>query len=387
MAKDIHKSGFDEGTLAKLAILREYIKRWLPVFLENHKNIWGKIQIYDFFAGEGSDIDGNKGSPVVFLEELRVYCKTIQKRKLHVDLILNEYRPYKHDKLKTFIDRFLSDCRKSEYCSLQGSVICPFNLILENKDFKLLFNKLYPEMIRTSQIPRFMFLDQNGIKFIDNDIFSKLISLERTDFLFFISSSFAQRFAELPEFQEYLSVSRQEFKSSKPYHCHRVILNYYKNLIPSDKVYYLAPFSIKKPTSGNIYGLIFGSNSLRGLEKFLHSAWTMDQFTGEANYNIDDDQIRTGQFSVFPESNVVKKLGVFQNSLIEFLSDHPKTNIEVYQFTLESGFTTSHARKFLLDFQNSQHLRVHRKESEEKVRRSSFYLTYNPKKVILIRYE
>jgi three-Cys-motif partner protein len=321
------------------------------------------------------------------LEELRVYCQTIKERNLKVDLFFNEFKPDKYLKLNAIVKKFLSECRKSEFCPFSNSLECPFIFKTENKDFKVLFNELYYEMNRTSQIPRFMFLDQNGIKFIDHDIFSKLISLGRTDFLFFISSSFAKRFAEVPEFMEYLKVSRQEFESSKPYDCHRVILKYYKNLIPSSKEYYLAPFSIRKPNSGNIYGLVFGSNSLRGLEKFLDTAWSLDEHTGEANYDIDDDKIRTGQLSVFPEGNVVKKLVLFKESLCEFLSDQPKSNCEVYQFTLESGFTPSHAHEILVEFQNALHLKVQMKDGDEKVRKSSFYLKYHPEKVILIRYE
>ena len=387
MGKDIHKSVFDEGTLTKLAILREYIKRWFPVFLKDQRYTYRRVQIYDFFAGAGSDIEGNKGSPIIILEELRTYCKTIIERNLKVNLFFNEFKIEKYHKLNIIVKDFISGCRKSEYCPLSHTFECPFDFITENKDFKVLFNELYPELKKALQIPRFMFLDQNGIKFIDHDIFSKLISLGRTDFLFFISSSFAKRFAELPEFMEYLKVSKQEFESSKQYDCHRVILKYYKNLIPTNKVYYLAPFSIRKQDTGNIYGLVFGSNNLRGLEKFLNTAWSLDKHTGEANFDIDADRIRTGQYSVFPEGNVVKKLLLFQESLIDFISDQPKSNSEVYQFTLESGFIPSHANEILKEFQNSNHLEVQMIKGGEKVRKSSFYLKYKPEKEILIHYE
>lgn len=212
--------------------------------------------------------------------------------------------------------------------------------------------------------------------------------MERTDFLFFIASSFANRFAELPEFQEYLTINRQDFQFTEPYHCHRVILNYYKNLIPSNKKYYLAPFSIKKPFTGNIYGLIFGSNHLRGLEKFLDTAWALDKNTGEANYNIDnDDIIKTGQFSLFQESNIVKKLVLFQSLITEFIKIEPRTNVEIYQFTLESGFMPYYTREILIELQNADHIKVDMVDGKEKVRKSSFYLKYNPEKLIRISHE
>jgi three-Cys-motif partner protein len=387
MGKDIHKSVFDEGTLTKLAILREYIKSWFPVFLRDQKHFWERIQIYDFFAGEGSDIIGTNGSPIIILEELRKYCPTIKERNLKVDLVFNEFKTIKYNKLTTTVQKFLSECRLSGNCPCDDSTECPFNFSTENKDFTVLFNELYPEMKRTSKMPKFMFLDQNGIKFINRDIFSKLISLERTDFLFFISSSFAKRFAEVPEFMEYLKVSRQEFESSKPYDCHRVILKYYKSLIPLYKNYYLAPYSIRKPNNGNIYGLIFGSNSPFGLEKFLTTAWKLDKHTGEANFNIDNDPIIQGDISLFPEDNVIKKVELFKNSIIEFLKETPRTNKEVYLFTLESGFIPPHTIEILKELQRTNHIIVKSIWGSDKIKKGSYFLQYKPKREVLIRYE
>jgi three-Cys-motif partner protein len=387
MTKDIHKSVFDEGTLTKLAILREYIKSWFPVFIMDQKINWDRIQIYDFFAGEGTDVDGNIGSPLIFLEEMRKYCSTITKRNLKVDLFFNEFKADKYNKLTSTVHEFISICRLSGKCPNNNTSDCPFTLIEENKDFTELFNELYPEMKRTSQMPKFMFLDQNGIKFITKEVFSKLISLGRTDFLFFISSQFAKRFAEMPEFREYLNVSREEFENSKPYDCHRVILKYYKGLIPPTKNYYLAPFSIMKPNHGNIYGLIFGSNSPLGLEKFLSTAWKLDKNTGEANFNIDSDPILQGKMSLFPEDNVVKKVELFKNNLIDFLKESPRTNKEVFLFTLESGFIPTHSVEILKKLQRSGRISVKPVIGADSVKRGSFYLQFKPKREVLIKYE
>jgi three-Cys-motif partner protein len=388
MGRDIHKFRFDEGTLTKLSILRQYIRSWFPVFFSVDNINRQKIEIYDFFAGEGTDIDGIQGSPLIFLEELRAHCSTIKERNLKVELLFNEIIRRKYSKLTKAIEGSILNCRKSGTCPSKDQITCPFSVRIIQRDFKELFHELYPMMLETSQSPRFMFLDQNGIKSIDHDIFLKLISLERTDFLFFIASTFANRFAELPEFQEYLKLTRQDFEISKPYHCHRVILNYYKILIPSEKKYYLAPFSIKKPVTGNIYGLIFGSNHLRGLEKFLDAAWDLDENTGEANYNIDDDCIQNPtQYSLFPDLIVTKKTAAFEELLLNLIKEGAKTNKQVYQFTLESGFRPFHANKILRDFQDKKKIKTDFVENHDKVRKHSFFLQYNPKKLIRISYE
>lgn len=48
-------------------------------------------------------------------------------------------------------------------------------------------------------------------------------------------------------------------------------------------------FSIRKENKGNYYGLIFGTGHTLGMEKFLKVCWNHDTFSGEANYNIDNN--------------------------------------------------------------------------------------------------
>ena len=58
--KNFHKEAFDEGTNCKLALYKQYLRAWIPTFLNNP---WIKsIQIFDFFAGPGTDGNGNAGS-------------------------------------------------------------------------------------------------------------------------------------------------------------------------------------------------------------------------------------------------------------------------------------------------------------------------------------
>lgn len=332
--KDIFSKPFDDGTKAKLEIFKLYLKEWLPVFLSPYeKKYWDTIFIYDFFAGEGKDILGNYGSPLIILEALNEFKELVEKTQVKIKIVLNEKDPKCFQTLKTNIEGFEFNNEK-------------ITLVYYNLSFKDFFNKVYPIMIQRNELPRLMFLDQFGIKEITKDIFTKLISFKRTDFIFFISSSFIRRFNELDEFKSYISIKKEKFDESRPFHSHKIVFEYYQSLITTD--YKISPFSIKKER--NIYGLIFGSNHSFGLEKFLKVAWKINPHTGDANFNIDEESLVIGQLSVFEEDNKIKKISLYENNLREqILSKKIKTLHHAYLFTLEFGCLPRHCSKLIND--------------------------------------
>lgn len=349
--KNFHNTEFDNGTLIKLHVFKEYLKAWLPVFIKKDNPYWKKIFIYDFFAGEGKDGEGNSGSPLIIIDELRSFCKDIKSKEIQLKVVLNEFDKKKKDKLLESSYDYLEKCRKLDdakfYCpSSNNDNECVFQLIIENNDFKEFFQGIYSTMIRYPKFPRLMFLDQFGIKQIDSDIFGKLISLDRTDFIFFISSFHARRFVELPEFKKYLDISKSDFDDTKSYQCHRVIFDYYKSQLPSDKEFYLAPFSIKK--GANIYGLIFGTHHKLGIEKFLRICWKINPNTGDANFDIDNEKIDPQSPKLFAEFEIPSKLELFSKNLEEkILHSDLKTTSDIYTFTFDMGCLPIHANKVL----------------------------------------
>lgn len=331
--KDLFRKPFDEGTLVKLQLFEDYFKEWLPVFLANPT--WKEIQIFDLFSGEGKDIDGTFGSPLRILSVLNDNKILIQKSKVKIRVVINEFDNLKYELL---IPNLLSLANDSLY-----------QLEYYNQDFSKIFFKYYESMKKSAN---FLFLDQNGIKQITGTIFSKLTELKQTDFLFFISSSYIQRFAELEEFNKYLKITRQDLFGKSYYHIHRIVLSYYRNLIQKEKQYFLAPFSIKKPSG--IYGLIFGSSHTYGLEKFLRVCWNHDKLTGEANFDIDNEKIDFSKPSLFPEMDIPKKKQLFDKILSEkIFASELRTNIDVYLFTLNEGFQFKDANAVLKDLKES----------------------------------
>ncbi len=50
MERDLHNKSFDEGTKAKLAIFRDYLREWLPVFIKKKRDLLENNQHIRFFC-------------------------------------------------------------------------------------------------------------------------------------------------------------------------------------------------------------------------------------------------------------------------------------------------------------------------------------------------
>ena len=289
MAKDINKNIFSEETLLKLGIFAECFREWFPVFI-NDRYTKG-IFIIDFFAGSGKDINGNLGSSLLLLKESRgtncEYCNAISNNGKKVYFAFNENKKDKLSELKTNIISFMDNCIK-ENCRENKCIYSYANF--GQYDFKDVFynDQIFINALANNELAKFVLLDQYGFKQVDEDVFLRLVNSPRTDFIFFISSSFIKRFKEHEHTKKYIDTERIPFDDSNPKECHRLIANYYERLVPQNKEYYIHHFTIKK--KGNYLGLIFGTNHSLGMEKFLKVCWKIDQYSGESDFNIDNDE-------------------------------------------------------------------------------------------------
>ena len=185
-----------------------------------------------------------------------------------------------------------------------------------------------------------MFIDQTGVAQVTPEVFRKLVNSPTCDFLFFLSSSTLHRFHDHP------AIKQKIVRPDDYYHVHRAALEYYRSLLPSNQNHYLAPFSIKK--GANIYGLIFGSVHPLGIDKFLEVAWRKDEFSGEADFPINRENIRPDQL-LLPMSEVQpSKITAFESELEELLRGGRLSNeVDVMRVCFEYGVKRQHARPVL----------------------------------------
>lgn len=330
MARDLHGKPFKEHTLSKLELFFDYTQTWLAVFVRSHdakKRMPKKIRIYDFFCGPGRDESGQEGSPLLIMRALSEFHEDIKRCGLDVEVLFNDIEPEKVSQLRETLEK-------------EGYTNGPWKLVFSNESFEEIFTKVYPSMQGQGNL---ILLDQHGIKFFTPELFRKLRDLSWTDTIIFMSSSYAYRFRETPEIQQYLDAQKIFPSETHYYYVHRAITQYFRTLVPHGSEYYLIPYSFK--SGSNIYGLIFACGNALGAEKFLEAAWKRDKLTGEANYSIDGDKIDPEQASLFSEMDKPQKINVFEKELErELLTGELPTTADLYRYALREGFLPKHVR-------------------------------------------
>lgn len=335
MTTDINSKPFTEGTKIKLDIFRRCFREWYPVFV--HDPYTKHLFVFDMFAGSGMDTQGVPGSPLILLEEAKgaeyQHCKALKSSSnaKQVFFLFNEYLKPKYEELTNNVQDFQNRCKKSHGCSE-----CPIEkgIRTRNEDFQDLFaDEKIDKILKNRNYGKFVLLDQYGIKQVTEEVFSKLVSFPKTDFIFFISSSTISRFKEFPAIQQYFDIKKMNFDDAQPKECHRLIKEYFEDLIPEGKDYYLHSFTIKK--GSNYYGLIFGTSHSLGMEKFLKVCWDEDRLSGDSNCNIDNDYEEGSLF--YDESETQKKVAVKQELRDAILDGTIKDNISGLKYALHRG--------------------------------------------------
>lgn len=338
--KDLHEKPFDEATIQKLDIFELYTQEWLPTFImSGHK----KIYIFDFFAGPGYSVTHQEGSPIRILRQVISQLPNIFTKGTQVVIIFNEYDKDKHSQLVKAIDDFIDANDILKRAITAKNVIIPKP---RNEDFDKLFSRIQKAF---GSVPALMFLDQNGIKFLGDKYLLPLLNSKSTDFLYYVSSSYFNRFGEEDAFKTHLKLDMEEARKNPYKYIHRILLKSLREKIPQTSDMMLYPFSIKK--GSNIYGIIFGTSHIRGADKFLRVAWGENEKNGEANFDIDDDVIKEAPGLFDDDPNYAKeltKIAKFKNDVRQFvLEKRLKTNMDVYLFTIRRGHIPQHSAEVL----------------------------------------
>lgn len=327
-----HDKEFTESTQTKLALFRGYLEAWLPVFL-NMPDRYPIIQVYDFFAGPGTDAEGNDGSPLIAIKEIEAALDTNKERlssKLRIRLVLND-----SDKKKARCLRESIGQQHFNYADVHVEV--------HDTAFAELFAQEKSKM-RLEGTANLIFIDQFGISEVTKEIFTDIAATPSTDVLFFTSSAIVNRMKDHPSIQSHIpSLSEDDLTKMNGKNVHRILSKSYRNWLPPKKTYYLGDFSLKYQS--NVYGLVFGSGHILGILKFLGVAWGLSG-TGDANYDIDDDHIDANQPSLFEGFDRPNKITAFEFGVRTGIEQKRfRTNFDILNFAVENGMLPKHAKE------------------------------------------
>jgi len=334
MKKDINSEAFDRKTMLKLDLFRECFREWFPVFL--HNNYIEKVYIMDMFAGSGTDSEGNMGSPLILLDEVKgkgsKFCQSAHKNKKDINFWFNESNKKKTTDLKQNIKDFFDKCRND--CSL-SKCYHESKIKLTSEKFGDIFSgdREFLSIMKNKRYGKFLFIDQYGFKEVSDIIFKQLIEFPCTDFIFFISSSYIKRFIKEECISKYFKSINFNFNEKQPKEIHREVANYFRNLIPEGKEYYLHHFGYLKKT--NYYGLIFGSAHTYGMEKFLKVCWHYDPYSGESSENIDNDFLPGELF--YDKNNSYKKDKIREDIKNKIRSGEITNNVDGLKYAIRNG--------------------------------------------------
>ncbi|MBO5233415.1 MAG: three-Cys-motif partner protein TcmP [Prevotella sp.] len=333
MTRNLHDKPFDAETLIKLELFEMYTKEWLPAMIMSRP---GKaICIFDFFAGPGYDKKRIPGSPIRILAQIKGQYQNIINKRVGVYVWFNEFSKKKYD--------ILDSCTKSYIMNSfelkQLEELKLLKLKVTNEDFADLFPKVKDIIVK---FPTLAILDQNGIKFTSEEYFISLCTSKNTDFLYYLSSSYFVRFGEEKSFQMNLRIDMERALAQPYKYIHESIIQQLKERIPTTSNVRLYPFTIKKDS--NIYGIIFGASHIRAVDKFLRTAWKLNEINGCANFDIDNDVEHSLPNLFGDEMRVPTKIERFKKCLREYiLNNTVKTNEDVFLFTMEKGHIPTHA--------------------------------------------
>ncbi|HTQ50419.1 MAG TPA: three-Cys-motif partner protein TcmP [Candidatus Acidoferrales bacterium] len=329
MAKtDFHDKPYDAGTLAKLRIFELYAQEWIPVFLSRPNPSFCEVHLFDFFCGPGTDSEGTYGSPLRILDQLRRYNRQglagWNKARIVAHLFDEDQRKIK----------LLRSVLKSKNWNIPGVEPDCRPLTFQNALAE------YSSVLSNSRAAKLFIIDQYGVDAVSDDVFSGLISYPTTDFIFFLSSSTLHRFRDHPAIKQKIETVEDS------YDVHRVAVDYYRKRIPANNQLYLGSFSIRKRS--NIYGLIFGSHHPRGIHKFLQVAWATDGIAGEANFDIDRENIRPEEGILALDMMRPSKIRNFELELERALkSGSMKSESDVVRFCIEAGMICKYSMPVL----------------------------------------
>ncbi len=354
---------------AKVDFFRKYLERYIRILALSDQ--FREINIFDVFCGTGVYDNGKKGSPLAAFEVIKEFREQHpEANSVAINLYVNDSASNKVDAVKTYID-----AENVNFCNVEYSSKRADEVLTEIGD-------------TLSQQGRgchnLMFIDPYGYKEIDRAALERLLANGRTEVILFLPISHMQRFtAKAVESDEapYIPLKRfvaSYFPSDHPIHSSTLSTNEYIAAVKAALRfgrYYSTSFVIERDSS-NQYAVFFITSHIYGYEKILEVKWRMDEEEGRGFSQPDPNP--TIKLFAAEEKELAKQENYtrLEKLLADFLRE-PRTNRELYEWTLGQEFLPKHTNEVLKRLQGLGDLEVTDAQTGKPVRKGSFYLTWH----------
>lgn len=325
-------------SLAKIKIVEEYLKAWLPILSR-----WNDRIVYiDGFSGPGEYLGGEKGSPLAALDTAINHS--------HID-------NFKEVKF-LFIEKD-EDCLNYlknllEKRDLPGNI----DVTTFGEEFEDVLTKIldHVENKGVKLAPTFLFIDPFGIKGIKFSTLERFMSNPKCEvFLTYMIESI-NRFKKHPAFEEHLNnlYGSEVWKSClelpenpKIYTC--LVEKFEKQLNRIAK--YKWRFEMVDERDKSIYYLYYGTNDITGLDKMKEAMWKIEP-TGSYRFQSRfQDQI-----SLFEKEINLSKL---KGDLIRIFKNKTASIEQIeHAVVANTDFRKTHTRKALKELEKEEDIEI-----------------------------
>jgi three-Cys-motif partner protein len=335
-------------TKAKHEILRRYLGAWFPILGSKIPRI-----IYiDGFCGPGRYLGGEDGSPIIALKEAlnqpalansKVYFLFIDERADRISHLKIE------QSLLKIPSNFHIDPRVNEFENTLTEILGG----LQREGHQL--------------APTFAFIDPFGFKGASFSLVKRLLGNPRTEVFINIMIDFINRFVERPlpidrqHIKDLLGASDAEIKQ---------ILNSPDRILAFRQLYqeklhqyakFVRFFEMRDHRNRVIYYLFFASNHPLGHVRMKEAFWKVDNQSGFI-FSDSTDPNQPVLFELDPSLDLAKQLKNHFSGTTQ-LSDNIIAFVEN-----ETAYTSSHAKKALIQLENSNDILVDPMKSDGKKR-------------------
>ncbi|GMO61392.1 MAG: hypothetical protein Ta2A_07470 [Treponemataceae bacterium] len=362
MSKTDVKNTMQIHSQAKVEFYSAYLSRYLQILCKSQ--YINQINIFDVFCGTGVYEDGKKGSPVVAFDDIiKITCNNTR-----ISLIINDIEIDKINRVRAYIE-----AQNNKACNVEY-----FNLDVEE-----MFAKVYNRVSQTSTDTRnLIFIDPYGYKNIRHDILYKLMENGKTEIILFLPISHMHRFTQVAMKDEYTAqysplrnFINGFFSEDHPMQTDQLpVMDYIQHITKALKYndkFFATSYCIERDKT-NYFALFFMTSHKYGFEKILEVKWELDDNAGRGFTQPESP----GLFDeILDEQSKNESFKRLENILLNYLTN-PKTNQQIYNFTLENEFLPKHTNAIFERWQSEKdNFKVYVINGGMEARKKSFYLT------------